>query len=131
MRGLAQGGNYPTPYILDLVAVLPEVITQLTADPAASSVVGGLETLDQMLEWQLRAVGQAQGLSQVDDPAQSRHCLSHCDRFVTDHHHARIGSGQLARGRAILRAYRLHKIAGTVSRDHLLKIKGMFTTKVS
>ncbi|MCS8108785.1 hypothetical protein N0441_05750, partial [Pseudomonas aeruginosa] len=39
------------PYILDLVAVLPEVITQLTADPAASSVVGGLETLDQVLEW--------------------------------------------------------------------------------
>ncbi len=72
-----------------------------------------------MLEWQLQAVGQAQGLSQVDDPAQPRHCLSHCDRSVTDHHHARIGSDQLARGRAILRA------------QHGLKIKGMFTTKVS
>ncbi len=31
--------------------MLPEVITRLTVDPAASSVVGGLETLDQVLEW--------------------------------------------------------------------------------
>lgn len=118
-RGLAQGGSYPALTLSGLVAMLPEVITRLTVDSSASSVAGGLEILGQVMEWQLRAVGQAQGLSQVDDPAQSRHCLSHCDRSVTGHHHARIGSGQLARGRAILRA------------QHGLKIEGMIITKVS
>ncbi|MBF2900053.1 hypothetical protein ACTVZD_32595 [Pseudomonas aeruginosa] len=42
------------PYILDLVAVLPEVITRLTVDSSASSVAGGLEILGQVMEWQLR-----------------------------------------------------------------------------
>lgn len=87
-RGLAQGGSYPALTLSGLVAMLPEVITRLTVDSSASSVAGGLEILGQVMEWQLRAVGQAQGLSQVDDPAQSRHCLSHCDRSVTGHHHA-------------------------------------------
>jgi len=38
-RSLAQGGSYPALTLSGLVAVLPEVIAQLTADPAASSVV--------------------------------------------------------------------------------------------
>ncbi|KSL10691.1 integrase [Pseudomonas aeruginosa] len=46
-------GSYPALTFSALVAVLPEVIARLTADPAASSVAGGLETLDQVLEWQL------------------------------------------------------------------------------
>ncbi|MGV8637768.1 tyrosine-type recombinase/integrase, partial [Pseudomonas aeruginosa] len=46
-------GSYPALTFSARVAVLPEVIARLTADPAASSVAGGLETLDQVLEWQL------------------------------------------------------------------------------